>query len=125
VRERELVREGVCVCVCVCVGMCACAPLCPLEAAGRSSAAFVDSTRLDVVMPPETTIYIHTGTKTAPSRTSSATQQQVSETLCHMGLSVEDEVRCPKSGYSIDMLLHDSTLGIGGESSSSASTWAV
>jgi len=42
-----------------------------------------------------------------------------------MGLSVEDEVRCTKSGYSIDMLLHDSTLGIGGESSSSASTWAV
>jgi hypothetical protein len=61
------------------------------------------------------------GTKTAPS----ATQQQVSETLCHMGLSVEDEARCPKSGYSIDMLVHDSTLGMGGESSSSASTWAV
>jgi hypothetical protein len=33
----------------------------------------------------------------------SATQQQVNETLRHMGLSV-DEVRCPKSGYSIDML---------------------
>jgi hypothetical protein len=61
------------------------------------------------------------GTKTAPS----ATQQQVSETLCQMGLSVEDEARCPKSGYSIDMLVHDSTLGMGGESSSSASTWAV
>ncbi len=59
------------------------------------------------------------GTKTAPS----ATQQQVILTLCQMGLSVEDEVRCPKSGYSIDM--HDSTLGMGGESSSSASTWAV
>ena len=61
------------------------------------------------------------GTKTAPS----ATQQQVSETLCQMGLSVEVEARCPKSGYSIDMLVHDSTLGMGGESSSSASTWAV
>jgi hypothetical protein len=56
------------------------------------------------------------GTKTAPS----ATQQQVSETLCQMGLSVENEVRCPESGYSIDML-----VGVGGESSSSASTWAV
>jgi hypothetical protein len=30
--------------------------------------------------------------------------KQVSETLCHMRLSVEDEVRCPKSGYHIDML---------------------
>jgi hypothetical protein len=37
--------------------------------------------------------------KAAPS----ATQQQVSETLL-LGLSVEDEVRCPKSGYSIDMI---------------------
>ena len=59
--------------------------------------------------------------KSAPS----VTQRQVSETLRHMGLSVEDEARCPKSGYSIDMLVHDSTLGMGGESSSSASTWAV
>jgi hypothetical protein len=33
--------------------------------------------------------------KAAPS----GTQQQVSETLRHMGMSVEDEVRCPKSGY--------------------------
>jgi hypothetical protein len=67
-------------------------------------------------------------TKTAPS----ATQQQVSETLCRMGLSVEDEVHCPKSGYSIDMLVglssefvHDSLLGLGGEISSSLRTWAV
>jgi hypothetical protein len=37
--------------------------------------------------------------KSAPS----ATQQQVSETLRQMGLSVEDEARCSKSGYSIDM----------------------
>ena len=50
------------------------------------------------------------GSKTAPS----ATQQQVSETLCQMGLSVEDEVRCPKSGYAIDMLVHG-TLGMGGD----------
>jgi hypothetical protein len=37
------------------------------------------------------------GSLTAPS----SSQQQVSETL---GLSVEDEIRCPKSGYSIDMI---------------------
>jgi hypothetical protein len=30
-------------------------------------------------------------------------QQQVSDALREMGLSVEDEFRCPKSGYSIDM----------------------
>ena len=61
----------------------------------------------------------------ATQTTPSATQQQVSEKLRHMGLSVEDEVRCPKSGYSIDMIVHVNTLGMGGESSSSASTWAV
>jgi hypothetical protein len=33
----------------------------------------------------------------------SASQLQVSKTLRDMGLSVEDEVRCPKSGYSIDV----------------------
>ena len=62
-------------------------------------------------------------TKSAPS----AMQQQVSETLRHMGLSVKDEVRCPKSGYSIDMIVvHDSGRGIGGERSSSTGTsWAV
>ena len=43
-------------------------------------------------------------TQSAPS----ATQHQVSETLRHMGLSVEDEVRCTKSGYSIDMIVRDS-----------------
>jgi hypothetical protein len=37
----------------------------------------------------------------------SASQQQVSDTLRGMGLSVEDEFRCPKSGYSIDMLVRD------------------
>ena len=46
-----------------------------------------------------------------------------------MGLLVEDEVRCPKSGYSIDMILHrhvhDSGRGMGGERISSTSTWAV
>ena len=59
------------------------------------------------------------GTKPAQS----AMQQQVSETLCHMGLAVEDEVRCPTSGYSINML--DNTLGVGGESRSCARTWVV
>ena len=61
------------------------------------------------------------GAQTNPS----ATQQQVSETLRHMGLSVEDEVRCPKSGYSIDMLVHDSALEMGGERSSRGGVWAV
>ena len=60
---------------------------------------------------------------------SSATQQQVSETLRRIGLSVVDEVRCPKSGYSIDMLakmlVHDCTLEIGGERSSKGGSWAV
>jgi len=56
------------------------------------------------------------GAKSAPS----AMQQKVSEMLQHIGLSVEDEVRCPKSGYSIDMIVHDS-----GGGSSSTDTWAV
>ena len=65
------------------------------------------------------------GAQTNPS----ATQQQVSETLRHMGLLVEDEVRCPKSGYSIDMRAvdsgaHDSALETGGERSSGR-VWAV
>ena len=49
------------------------------------------------------------GAQTNPS----AAKQQVSKTLSDMRLSVEDEVRCPKSGYSIDMLVHDKTLGVG------------
>jgi hypothetical protein len=64
------------------------------------------------------------GAPAAPS----ATQQQVSETLRHMGLSVKDEDRCPKSGYSIDMVVcrvHDSALGIGRERSSGRGPWAV
>jgi len=62
------------------------------------------------------------GAQTNPS----ATQQQVSETLRQMGLSVEDEVRCPKSGYSIDMLVHahDSAPESGGERSSGR-VWAL
>ena len=36
----------------------------------------------------------------------SGVQMHVSETLRVMGLTVEDEFRCPHSGYSIDMLVH-------------------
>ena len=52
--------------------------------------------------------------KSAPS----ATQQQVSETLRRLGLSVEDEARCPKSGYSIDILVHVHDSSLGGDRSS-------
>jgi hypothetical protein len=40
----------------------------------------------------------------------SAIQQQVSDTLRGMGLSLVDEFRCPKSGYSIDMRVQDKRL---------------
>ena len=48
------------------------------------------------------------------------------KTLRDMGLSVEDEDHCPKSGYSIDMLVHvhESALETGGERSSGRA-WAV
>ena len=59
--------------------------------------------------------------KTAPS----AVQQEVSETLRRMGLSVEDEARCSKSGYSIDMLVHRSAPAVGGERRSGGRGWAV
>ena len=59
--------------------------------------------------------------ETAPS----ASQRQVSETLVRMGLSVQDEARCPTSGYSIDVLVRDSTLAMGGERSGGGGTWAV
>ena len=44
---------------------------------------------------------------TQPTK-SSASQQQVSDALWGMGLWVEDEFRCAKSGYSIDMRVHRS-----------------
>ena len=54
----------------------------------------------------------------------SASQQQVSDTLRGMGLSVEDEFRCPKSGYSIDMRVHD--MRVNAKSSTGAAAgWAV
>jgi len=65
----------------------------------------------------ETCLAAFEGTQT----TSSATQQQVSETLRHMGLSVEDEVRCPKSGHSIDMIIKEKP----GERNSRGKVWAV
>ena len=43
----------------------------------------------------------------------SASQQHVSDTLRSMGLSVEDEFRCPKSGYSIDMRAQDKRRDLG------------
>ena len=54
----------------------------------------------------------------------SASQQQVSDTLRGMSLSVEDEFRCPKSGYSIDMRVHDMHV-IGKSSTGAAAGWAV
>ena len=55
----------------------------------------------------------------------SGTQNQVSKTLRDMGLSVQDEFLCPMSGYSIDMLVRDPKLTMGGESGSSGGVWAV
>jgi hypothetical protein len=53
----------------------------------------------------------------------SASQQQVSDTLQGMRLSVEDEFRCPKSGYSIDMRVH---VRLNQKSSTGATAgWAV
>jgi hypothetical protein len=53
-----------------------------------------------------------------------ASQQQVSNTLRGMGLSVEDEFRCPKSGYSIDMRVHDKLVNAK-SSTGAAAGWAV
>ena len=63
------------------------------------------------------------GTRVTPS----ATQQQVSKTLRSMGLRVEDEFRCPKSGYSFDMLVHHIAPAMGGEGTSTSrdGTWVV
>jgi len=50
----------------------------------------------------------------------SVTQLEVSETLRRMGLSVQDEFRCPTSGYTIDMLVHDCALAVQDAKNSSA-----
>jgi hypothetical protein len=55
----------------------------------------------------------------------SARQQQVSDTLRGMSLSVEDEFRCPKSGYSIDMRVHDNMCVNAKSSTGAAAGWAV
>jgi hypothetical protein len=46
---------------------------------------------------------------TQPTK-ASASQQQVSDALRGMGLWVEDEFRCAKSGYLIDMRVQDRRL---------------
>jgi hypothetical protein len=43
----------------------------------------------------------------------STSQQQVSDTPRGMGLLVEDEFLCPKSGYSIDMRVQDKCRDLG------------
>ena len=55
----------------------------------------------------------------------SASQQQVSDTLRGMGLSVEDEFRCPKSGYSIDMRVQDMSSQGTGTSDDFGVGWAI
>ena len=59
---------------------------------------------------------------------SSRSQTEVSQTLRGMGLSVEDEARCPTSGYSLDMLVHSTPVpGQSGGESTTGDTegWAV
>ncbi len=54
----------------------------------------------------------------------SVSQQQVSDTLSVISLSVEDEFRYPKSDYSIDMRVHDTRVR--GNSSTGVSVgWSV
>jgi hypothetical protein len=55
----------------------------------------------------------------------SVSQREVSETLRSMGLSVEDEARCPTSGFSIDMLVVQDALAAGSETSIRGRAWAV
>ena len=54
----------------------------------------------------------------------SVTQEEVRAILRGIGLSVEDEFRCPKSGYSIDMRVQDRGLA-GSSSSGCGAGWAV
>ena len=54
----------------------------------------------------------------------SVSQEEVSTILRGIGLSVEDEFRCPKSDYSIDMRVQDRTLE-GSSSSGCEAGWAV
>ena len=57
-------------------------------------------------------------------------QQRVSERLRLMGLCVEDEYKCPQSGYSIDMLVSSYSMDMfasipGGGNSTEECRWAV
>ena len=70
------------------------------------------------------------GHRTEPS----ASQQEVSDTMRSMGLTVEDEFRCPLSGHSIDIRVAESALSsssgestsVGGrECAPSSKVWAV
>jgi hypothetical protein len=54
----------------------------------------------------------------------SVSQQQVSDTLRGMSLSVEDEFRCPKFVYSIDMWVHDMCVNAKSITGAAAG-WAV
>ena len=54
----------------------------------------------------------------------SASQQQVSDTLWDMSLSLEDEFRFPKSGYCIDMRVQDMRVNAKG-STGSVAGWSV
>ena len=54
----------------------------------------------------------------------STSQQQVSDTLRGMGLTVEDEFRYPKSGYSIDMRVLDMRVN-GTRNTGDAAGWVV
>jgi hypothetical protein len=58
----------------------------------------------------------------------SESQQHVRRALCGMGLLVEEEARCPRSGYSIDLLAREPTSSADahGESAARAiAEWAV
>ena len=90
------------VCVCVCVYRCSAEDQRRLINALGDVQALKEACRLEFV---------------SARTTHSTSQQQVSNTLRRIGLSVEDEVRCPKSGYSIDMVVTDSALAVGGERS--------
>ncbi len=56
------------------------------------------------------------------SGVSSVSQQQVTDTLPEKVLSVEGESCCPKSGYSIDMRVHDMKVK---SSTGAAAGWTV
>jgi hypothetical protein len=54
----------------------------------------------------------------------SESQQHIRRALCGMGLLVEEEARCPRSGYSIDMLAREPSPSADAHRESAAG-WAV